>query len=67
MAISTPSCVLPFCSIPPWIIYVYTGLAAAAILVVVTMLVLAQRKCNNSAKVAGRDGPLVHVTGDFVK
>jgi hypothetical protein len=67
MAISTPSCILLFCSILPWIIYVYTGLAVAAILVVVTTLVLEQGKWNNSAKVAGRNGPLVHVTGDFAK
>ena len=67
MAISTPLCILLFCSIPPWIIYVYTGLAVAAILVVVTILVLEQRKCDNSANVAGRNGPLLRVTGDFVK
>jgi hypothetical protein len=34
----------PFFSIPPWIIYLYTGLAAAAVAVVVTVLVLEQRK-----------------------
>jgi hypothetical protein len=67
MAITTPSCILPFCSIPPWIIYLYAGLAAAAILAVVTILVLEKKKCNDSAKVAGRNGPLVHVTGDFAK
>jgi hypothetical protein len=42
-------------------------LAVAAILVVVTTLVLEQEKWNNSAKVARRNGPLVHVTGDFAK
>ncbi|HEX9240639.1 MAG TPA: hypothetical protein VF910_08320 [Candidatus Bathyarchaeia archaeon] len=51
----------------PWTIYLYTGLAAAAMLVVGTALVLEQRKCNNSAQVARRNGPPVHVTGDFVK
>jgi hypothetical protein len=40
MAISTPLCIFPFCSIPPWMIYLYTGLAVAAVLVVVTILVL---------------------------
>jgi hypothetical protein len=67
MAISTPSCILPFCLVPLWIIYLYIGLAAVAILVVGTVLVLEQRKCHNSTNVAGRYGPPVHVTGDFVK
>jgi len=34
----------PIFSIPPWIIYLYTGLATAAVAVVVTVLVLEQRK-----------------------
>ena len=38
---STP---FPFFSIPPWIIYLYTGLAVAALGAVVTVLVLQQRK-----------------------
>jgi hypothetical protein len=46
IAFSTLSttCIFPFCSIPPWIIYLYTGLAAAAVAVIVTVLVLDQRK-----------------------
>jgi hypothetical protein len=44
ITISTSSCILPFCSIPPWIIYLYTGLAVAAVLIVVTILVLERRK-----------------------
>jgi hypothetical protein len=43
ITIST-TCIFPFCSIPPWIIYLYTGLAVAAVLMVVTILVLEQRK-----------------------
>ena len=35
---------LPFFSIPPWIIYLYAGLAVAAVAVVITVLVLDQRK-----------------------
>jgi hypothetical protein len=44
ITISTSSCIMPFCSIPPWIIYLYTGLAVAALLIVVTILVLEKRK-----------------------
>jgi hypothetical protein len=36
--------VLPFSSVPLWIIYLYTGLAVAAVAVVVAILVLEQRK-----------------------
>jgi hypothetical protein len=45
IAISTlpTTCILPFCSFPPWIIYLYTGLAVA-VAVVITVLVLEQRK-----------------------
>jgi hypothetical protein len=35
---------IPLFSIPPWIIYLYTVLAAAAVAVVITVLVLEQRK-----------------------
>jgi hypothetical protein len=35
---------LPFFSIPPWIIYLYTELAVAAVAVVITVPVLEQRK-----------------------
>jgi hypothetical protein len=35
---------LPFFSIPPWIIYLYTAFAAAAVAVVITVPVLEQRK-----------------------
>jgi len=35
---------IPFFSIPPWIIYLYIGLAVAAIGVVVTIIVLDQRR-----------------------
>jgi hypothetical protein len=41
---STSLCPFPFFSIPPWIIYLYTGLAATAVAVVITVLVLEQRK-----------------------
>src|SRR2546428_14021525 len=34
----------PFFDIPPWIIYLYTGLAAAAVAVVVRVIVSDQRK-----------------------
>jgi hypothetical protein len=46
IAFSTLSttCIFPFCSIPPWIIYLYAGLAAAGIAVVIAVLVLEQRK-----------------------
>jgi hypothetical protein len=46
IAFSTLSttCIFPFCSIPLWIIYLYTGLAAAAVAVVTAVLVLEQRK-----------------------
>jgi hypothetical protein len=44
IAISTSPCIHPFCSIPAWIIYLYTGLAVAAIGAVVTILVLQVRK-----------------------
>jgi hypothetical protein len=43
LSMSNP-CSFPFCHIPPWIIYLYIGLAVAAISVVVMILVLDQRK-----------------------
>src|SRR5439155_26996838 len=35
---------LPFFAIPPWIIYLYTGLAAAAVAVVIAVVILEQRR-----------------------
>ena len=35
---------IPFYSIPPWIIYLYTGLAAAAVAVVIAVVILEQRR-----------------------
>ncbi len=35
---------LPFFSIPPWIIYLYTGLAAAAVAVFIAVVILEQRR-----------------------
>jgi hypothetical protein len=35
---------IPFFSIPPWIIYLYTGLAVAAVGIVFAVLVLGQKK-----------------------
>ena len=51
IAVSNPSITNPFSfrffHIPPWIIYLSTGLAVAAVLIVVTILLLEQRKRKN--------------------
>jgi hypothetical protein len=45
---------IPFFSIPPWIIYLYTGLAVAAVGIVFAVLVLERRKRKQTlAKTAG--------------
>jgi hypothetical protein len=54
ITISTSPCILLFCSIPPWLLYMYTGLAVAAVGIVVAVLVLERRKREQTlAKTAG--------------
>jgi hypothetical protein len=50
-------CVPPIFSIPPSIIYLYAGLAATAAAVVITIIVLDQRKPNRMPKIAPNSSP----------
>ncbi len=48
---STSPFPFPFFSIPPWIIYLYAGLAGVAVAVVITIIVLDQKKRRQLPKI----------------